>query len=348
MGIRQHYVPKFYLRNFSDSEQKCIGVFRFENQQFIRKAAIKSVAYRNNLYDDDDTIEKELAIKEKRWKEAVDIFIGRNVTEQTLIDLEEHAEETTSYLLEFILASEVRTTQHGDSLSFFIQTLEEKFGRDMSKETYEEYFGNIQEFCKHPNLISLQIAFEHIRYFSGLELLVIVNGTKQKFITSDVPVLNLNPLYTKRKCYISFGLKSMGLQKFITISGNCCLCLYDRNAYTKNCKDVIYTLNSKKTVHRINQIIVENAYEQIFFGGSENERYIRKICSNRKLADVKSRVAIFGKNRPELVEFHKDNIWTPLYLPCFSIKKEALKLPFPTHMGGLTRPEIENIDNCLE
>lgn len=60
MVKKQHYVPQFYLSNFSDKKWKNIGFFRFDRQKFVRNAAISSVAYRDNLYDNNDEVEKAL------------------------------------------------------------------------------------------------------------------------------------------------------------------------------------------------------------------------------------------------------------------------------------------------
>ena len=344
MGKKQHYVPQFYLRNFSDEKGKNVGFFRFDRQKFIRNAAISSVAYRDNLYDDNDEVEKALSVEESKWKKIIDIFLGKNVTDETLNWLEINADETVHQLLSFISITEARTTQQGDGISWFMKTLEKTIGREMTKDTYNQYFGDLQEYIKHPNIIPLQVAQNLLPYYSGLDLLVIVNTTRQRFITSDVPVFNLNPYYLKRKYHRSFGLQAMGLQKFLPISGYCCLCFYDRNVYKRNCDSTIYFLRSERLVHRMNKIIVENAYEQIFFDVNEEEEYIQKICKRRKV-DNKSSIIFWGKkNQPQFLNLHSENIWTPMMLPCFLIKKEALKIPLPTHMGGLVRPEVTELN----
>lgn len=343
MGKKQHYIPQFYLKNFSSNSHKNIGVFRFEKQLYIPNAAIKSVAYRDNLYDDDNVIENELARMERDWKELLDILLGRNVTNDTLKYLDQCGEEVVIQLFKFIAVTEVRTTQVGDSANFYFRSLERNIGKEMLPEVYEKYFGDIDNFEKHPNIIPLQVALKSISHFGGLDLIMIVNETKQSFLTSDVPVFNLNPYYVKRKFKRNFGLGSLGLQKLLPISEHLCICLYDRNVYTKTIKDSMYIIKSKRLVDRINRIIVQNAYEQIFFNPTEKERYVRGLCRKRNGSDSKSSVIFYGKDKPELIRFHHENIWNDLLLPCFAFKRDVLSLELPSHMGGLYRPEVEEL-----
>jgi hypothetical protein len=143
---------------------------------FIRNAAISSVAYRDNLYDDDE-VEKELSVEEGKWKKIIDIFLDKNVTDETLNWLEINADETAYQLLSFISLTEARTTQQGDSIAWFMNTLEKTIGREMTEDAYNQYFGDLQEFIKHPNLIPLQVAHNLLPSYSGLDLLVIGKRT---------------------------------------------------------------------------------------------------------------------------------------------------------------------------
>lgn len=59
---KQHYVPKLYLRKFSNNEDgKTVSVYRLEAQQFIPSASIESQGMENYYYGEDGKIEDELA-----------------------------------------------------------------------------------------------------------------------------------------------------------------------------------------------------------------------------------------------------------------------------------------------
>jgi len=61
----QHYVPKFYLRNFSfQNNKKQIGVFNIENEFYFLKAKLKTQGSKNFFYGSDGVIEDSLSLIE--------------------------------------------------------------------------------------------------------------------------------------------------------------------------------------------------------------------------------------------------------------------------------------------
>src|SRR5208283_1382271 len=55
---RQHYVPKFYLRNFSiGAAGKSIGIFNIPSEKFISSGSLKEQAYKDYFYGKDGKIE---------------------------------------------------------------------------------------------------------------------------------------------------------------------------------------------------------------------------------------------------------------------------------------------------
>lgn len=59
---RHHYIPRFYLKRFSiNNDGKSLGLYNLKNKKFIQNAPLKSQAYENFLYGEDDEIENALA-----------------------------------------------------------------------------------------------------------------------------------------------------------------------------------------------------------------------------------------------------------------------------------------------
>ena len=58
---KQHFVPKFYLRNFSNSDGKCIHLINFKSQKTILRAALKNQCYVDYFYGKDLAVETGLA-----------------------------------------------------------------------------------------------------------------------------------------------------------------------------------------------------------------------------------------------------------------------------------------------
>ncbi|MDA3844285.1 MAG: DUF4238 domain-containing protein, partial [Candidatus Kapabacteria bacterium] len=54
----QHYIPKFYLRNFSyQRNNKQIGVYTLKNNLFIQTGKLKKQASKNFFYGSDGEVE---------------------------------------------------------------------------------------------------------------------------------------------------------------------------------------------------------------------------------------------------------------------------------------------------
>ena len=71
----QHYVPKCYLRNFSDGD-KFIATFLHSKDIFIKEAGLDSVAFKEYLYGKDLVIENILKKLEGDWAEAFKAIIA--------------------------------------------------------------------------------------------------------------------------------------------------------------------------------------------------------------------------------------------------------------------------------
>lgn len=64
LTIKQHYVPRFYMRNFSTikgvgkKEKVLISFYQFDGDLFKENVPIKSICYRNYFYGEDGEVEK--------------------------------------------------------------------------------------------------------------------------------------------------------------------------------------------------------------------------------------------------------------------------------------------------
>ena len=72
---RQHYVPKFYLRNFSKNS-KSVGLYRFKESKMIIDGSINDNLWKEYFYGDDAIVENELAKYEKKWNDIISTRIN--------------------------------------------------------------------------------------------------------------------------------------------------------------------------------------------------------------------------------------------------------------------------------
>ena len=63
---RQHYVPKFYLRNFSENK-KSVGMYLLKENKIITHGSINDSLWKEYFYGEDAVVENKLAEYEGRW-----------------------------------------------------------------------------------------------------------------------------------------------------------------------------------------------------------------------------------------------------------------------------------------
>src|SRR5690242_4660264 len=98
----QHYVPKFYLRNFAiDTNKKQIRLFNTNRDLFIKAAPIKSQASSNFYYGKDGKVEAALSELEGEMAMIVKEVINTE-------DRFKYRSEKHGSLLAFIVSTELR------------------------------------------------------------------------------------------------------------------------------------------------------------------------------------------------------------------------------------------------
>lgn len=63
---KQHYVPKFYMKNFADSK-KNVSVYNLKSKKVIADVPYNSQCYKDYFYGKDHVLEDEFAKKETLW-----------------------------------------------------------------------------------------------------------------------------------------------------------------------------------------------------------------------------------------------------------------------------------------
>ena len=105
---RQHYVPKFYLRNFSKNN-KSVGMYLFKSNKIIEHGSINDNLWEEYFYGEDAVVENKLAEYEGRWNDIISSIIK---TEK----LPEIERELT-LMRYFILISSARTLKRGNQMN---------------------------------------------------------------------------------------------------------------------------------------------------------------------------------------------------------------------------------------
>jgi len=216
---RQHYVPKFYLRNFSNSKN-AIDTFNISNSKYIQNASIKDMCQKHNFYGSDKKVENFL---------NVEIETRASLIFRKILDTNKLPNSLDNYLhlVMFLLISEARNLKTADSANnmadFMAKTLIENHPdfKDLDLEKFRIVLNTPANF-------NIKIAMESIEFVLDLEPILIVDQTgARRFITSDNPLIRYNSFYLSKNYPGGFGYVTRGLQLFFPISPHKCILLYD-------------------------------------------------------------------------------------------------------------------------
>ena len=76
---RQHYVPQFYLRNFSNHHGRSICVFSLDSERIIAVGSLKGKAQKDYFYGRDGAVEDTLGKVEGAASEIISQIVGHDV-----------------------------------------------------------------------------------------------------------------------------------------------------------------------------------------------------------------------------------------------------------------------------
>lgn len=292
----QHYVPQFYLKNFSDNG-KSVGMYIFETKKHIKNSAIRENFGKNYFYGKDKKIEEGLAKLEGNWAKMINKIIAEN-------DIKITGDVLGNIVLLFFI-SDVRTIAASNNLNILINKMkkditEEKLSIPRSMERVFDVY-DLNSIMIEESLASLLLC--------DLKFILIKNNTKRDFITSDSVTVKYNQSLLESNVNIDYGYSSMGLQMFMPISPKLCLCLYDNNVYyLKRLRGNVLELNGTDQVLKFNRLFIYNSHKYLIFKNNTEEDVIRKqtekvkkrysfepdvfesIDSNEKIYKIQTRV----------------------------------------------------------
>jgi hypothetical protein len=263
----QHYVPKLYLRLFSNENcLKDIGIFNINTGFSFDKASIKGQAYKSFFYGKDLTVEKELSKIENYTSICFNDIIGNNSLPPKSINYK-------NILLKFVLLFELRNPVGAQNLEDSMNLLINKFPN----------FPKIPDGYKikidNPVLILMSLWDKTLDCCKDLQIKLLINKTSVPFITSDNPMIKYNQFLERHK-YIAgiTGLGTRGLQIFFPISSAHMLIFYDSTTYKiGNKRDDNVFVTKEIEIDQLNMLQCMNSNQIVFYNHFTNSAYVRKL-----------------------------------------------------------------------
>ncbi|MEK6982930.1 MAG: DUF4238 domain-containing protein [Nanoarchaeota archaeon] len=270
----QHYVPRFYLKRFAniDGNNHILDCFdKFEEKQF--NTDVMDIACEKFFYDTQDDTEQEtekaLSLVEGRFNEYLSKLIKFR-------DVSKISNEERYFISMFIAVQYIRTKENREMLKDSINQLAERLsGENLSPKLARE----IKEAQKDESIKKMQVRllretpqFADIIY--QMKWIIISNGTKTPFWTSDNPVALHNEI--NQWPYGNLGLKCIGIELHLPLTPTLLLVTCDPIAF---CREP-----DKKTLRDFRYIIREQSYQvysstRFIFSNQPNFSFAKKVIT---------------------------------------------------------------------
>jgi len=224
MKKEQHYLPRFYLRQFAvDAKRRNVSLFNVNRMLLVEEASIKHQASEPFMYGEDGEMEEALMLLETETARVLRRMIqyGRAPRQYSL----DH-----QALAAFVVAQRRRTPRAARELIESVNLPLAIAFRDDSR-----YAGVGREVLiapENPPAAAVGWSLWLWPLLLDLRCKLLWTSLVPGFITSDNPAVYYNQLLESRRRHFSnTGLQTRGLQVFLPVSPQAVLMLYDGNAY---------------------------------------------------------------------------------------------------------------------
>ena len=225
---RQHYVPSFYLKNFTSATDESINIGIIKGRKIILKAAYKNQCQEEHFYGKDLLLEKNVFSKVDGLGSSV---LGHIIKTETL---PKRGSESWQMLYTYTHLQHLRTMAAYDETAAHVMDLETYMFKEYLKSEGIPDFDPKLAPGNHPSegmKMILSTCADAALEILDLKCKLLINSSAGEFITSDHPVALVNPYFHGRCSGGTTGLAKSGLQIFFPISPRHLIVFYDGDLY---------------------------------------------------------------------------------------------------------------------
>ena len=347
---KQHFVPQFYMRNFSaDPGKRFFSLYHLDSGKRIDGVPIKDQNYHDYFYGKDGKIEDALAILEH----ASSVVIARVLADDALP--ERMSEEFVTLHL-FVLFQANRTAVSAKQLDEQLGKYVKELARDepQLKDSVEE----LRIGFNNAPAQALKIAAQTSPFTLDLKWKLLLNRTSQPYITSDHPVVLYNQfLETRKQLGSNIGLTAKGLQIFYPLGPRHLLMMYDGDSYRVGGRKHLEpnTEVADSDVSALNALQAANADECLFFSPETSPIHVASAVDSGRQYHIDESTSVeryepLSEETGELIHISRMHLRAELVLPSVGVIPSAAGAQISNHVVQLRDPTFVRLceDFCAQ
>jgi len=216
----QHYVPRFYLKNFSKRNGNEFVINCFDKSDFNQfKVNINGIGCENYFYENDDNPSQVMEMSLSKYEAKFSTVYNKLVSTASLGGFKWKEKEV---LAQFIVIQEIRTREMREHLRDMVKKVKIRLSTEpLSKKLETELQGiNTEKGIRSIQLNMLDETLLNnsplVDMLLSLKWMIYENYTKMTFWISDHPVNRFNPIDLSP--YGNLGLLSRGIEIFFPLT----------------------------------------------------------------------------------------------------------------------------------
>ena len=256
MKKKQHYVPRFYLKHFTDSENKFYAYDFNANGLIAKRVYYESQCYKKYFYGEDGVLEDQLSKKESEWATSYKKAIAGEILNDADV----------MKLKEFVLYQKQRTNNYNNHCMEERESIIRECAMQLYYQKGWAFDEAAEKFCKQraeeevTPAENVAVAAKMIKYIEDLGVIIVRYSTSNKLLTTDSPVVTLNAFFS----FLGYGYDSVGVVFLMPLSPTSLLIIYDDHLYKKYKECTYVECTSEEEVLNINRYEIIHA-ERMFF-----------------------------------------------------------------------------------
>ena len=212
-GMKEHYVPQFYLKNFGDQ------IYLYDKQtRKVSQSTPRDVAFQRGFYvDSGNDAASKLEGAMSQFEGSASMVISNIIRTESVAGLSDTDRAT---LCDFVAFQFARTPEFRDRRREMVQSMLDGLVRQMEITDW-----HIKEKEENAGPVHLASMLDYVNwarpYLLQMRVCLLKNDTDIPLWTSDNPVVRHNDLTGK------LGLGSPGVQFHLPLTPKLLLCFYD-------------------------------------------------------------------------------------------------------------------------